>query len=329
MASVEERFQAAVNVIKGLPKNGPYQPSTTMMLKFYGLYKQATEGPCHQKKPAFWDIVGKAKWDAWCGNRHLSRQQAMQKYVEELREIIETMSYTENVQKFVGSISGLDNIDLDDLEMIVPGMKEIAESHPDSPFNSRTNSPHHDLSANNESQNANGTAKTQAESATLLNGYSDVNGHGISESTPPSLLTRPQSSSSTIVAPTPTYASVAGSSAIVDQSDDEYGDPVDLQGDLTDAILRNTELLKQIQTAVARMNSDMASVNQRMIGLEKAMQEARTVQKFRTVNFDARNRQYPSWWPFQHISPGWFVLFLLWPLILRRLSRLMLGSKKN
>jgi len=56
MAAIEERFQAAVNVIKGLPKNGPYQPSTSMMLKFYGLFKQATEGGCDQKKPGFWDI---------------------------------------------------------------------------------------------------------------------------------------------------------------------------------------------------------------------------------------------------------------------------------
>lgn len=42
MASVQEKFQAAVNVIKNLPKNGPYQPSTVMMLKFYGLFKQVS-----------------------------------------------------------------------------------------------------------------------------------------------------------------------------------------------------------------------------------------------------------------------------------------------
>lgn len=60
-ASYAERFNAAVNVIQNLPKNGPFQPSTAMMLKFYGLYKQATEGPAPQKKPAFWDIVGKLK----------------------------------------------------------------------------------------------------------------------------------------------------------------------------------------------------------------------------------------------------------------------------
>lgn len=143
MSTPQERFQAAVNVIKGLPKNGPYQPSTAMMLKFYGLFKQATEGPCHQGKPAFWDVVNKAKWDAWNKNRQLSKEEAMQKYVEELQQIIETMSFNENVQDFVGSLQGLENINLDELGMIAPKMKELAESHPNSPFNSRRSSPQH------------------------------------------------------------------------------------------------------------------------------------------------------------------------------------------
>lgn len=143
MVSVQERFQAAVNVIKGLPKNGPYQPSNSMMLKFYGLYKQATEGQCRQRKPAFWDVINKAKWDAWNRNSNLTKEEAMEKYVESLQEIIETMSFTENVQNFVGSLQGLENINLDELEIIAPRMRELAESHPNSPFNSRTNSPQH------------------------------------------------------------------------------------------------------------------------------------------------------------------------------------------
>jgi len=72
MAAIEERFQAAVNVIKGLPKNGPYQPSTSMMLKFYGLFKQATEGGCDQKKPGFWDIVGKVVFPIFGNSTRLS-----------------------------------------------------------------------------------------------------------------------------------------------------------------------------------------------------------------------------------------------------------------
>lgn len=143
MSTVEERFQAAVNVIKGLPKNGPYQPSTTMMLEFYSLYKQATKGPCYEKKPPFWEVYARAKWDAWQKKRNLTQQQAMQQYVDSLQKIIETMSYTENVQNFIGSLSDLENINLDELDKVMPGMKELAESHPNSPFNTRQNSPQH------------------------------------------------------------------------------------------------------------------------------------------------------------------------------------------
>ena len=42
--------------------SGNFQPSREMMLKFYGFYKQATCGPCTDLKPAFWDVIGKAKW---------------------------------------------------------------------------------------------------------------------------------------------------------------------------------------------------------------------------------------------------------------------------
>lgn len=41
---------------------GTFQPSHEMMLKFYSFYKQASVGPCNISKPAFWDVVGKAKW---------------------------------------------------------------------------------------------------------------------------------------------------------------------------------------------------------------------------------------------------------------------------
>ena len=34
----------------------------TTSLQFYALYKQAKNGPCNIPKPAFWDVIGKAKW---------------------------------------------------------------------------------------------------------------------------------------------------------------------------------------------------------------------------------------------------------------------------
>lgn len=100
-ATAKEKFDAAVNVIHSLPKNGSYKPSYVMMLSFYALYKQATLGPCNIGKPAFWDVVGRAKWDAWNRLENMPKEDAMNRYVDELKKIIETMPATENVQEFV------------------------------------------------------------------------------------------------------------------------------------------------------------------------------------------------------------------------------------
>jgi len=66
---------------------GPYQPSNDTKLKFYGLYKQATDGPCNVPKPAFYDVIGKYKWNAWKQNGSMSKEAAMAKYVDGLKEV--------------------------------------------------------------------------------------------------------------------------------------------------------------------------------------------------------------------------------------------------
>ncbi|RWS31195.1 acyl-CoA-binding domain-containing protein 5A-like protein [Leptotrombidium deliense] len=97
--SVEDQFKAAVNIIQSLPKNGHFQPSNDLKLKFYGFYKQATEGPNTTSKPAFYDIVAKAKWDAWKKLDSMSKEQAMKGYLSHVK-IVETMSYTEEIADF-------------------------------------------------------------------------------------------------------------------------------------------------------------------------------------------------------------------------------------
>ncbi|KAL6421295.1 hypothetical protein ACFW04_011892 [Cataglyphis niger] len=133
--SAEEKFNAAVNVIKNLPKNGAYQPSNEIMLRFYSYYKQATEGPCQQAKPAFWEVVKKAKWDAWSRLGNMSRMEAMNNYVEELTKIVETMSYTDNVANFLGSLDSFyESIPAEDLELLVGPVLERIRSQPGSPL---------------------------------------------------------------------------------------------------------------------------------------------------------------------------------------------------
>ncbi|CAH0761691.1 unnamed protein product [Diatraea saccharalis] len=99
--SLEDKFNAAVNVIRSLPKSGSYQPSNELMLRFYSYFKQATEGPCDKPKPGFWDVVNRAKWESWNKLGDMSRDEAMQAYVNELHKIVETMSYSNDVASFL------------------------------------------------------------------------------------------------------------------------------------------------------------------------------------------------------------------------------------
>ena len=62
MASVEE-FEAAIARVNGLPKT----PPNDVLLKLYGLYKQATAGDVSGKRPGMLDVRGRAKYDAWAG----------------------------------------------------------------------------------------------------------------------------------------------------------------------------------------------------------------------------------------------------------------------
>ncbi|XP_051927197.1 acyl-CoA-binding domain-containing protein 4 [Hippocampus zosterae] len=95
----QKRFQAAVNVIHKLPKKGSYQPSYDVMLRFYGLYKQAVFGPCAVPRPGFWDPVGRYKWDAWSQLGDMSSASAMVAYVDEMKkvaqEVIDTLPMNE------------------------------------------------------------------------------------------------------------------------------------------------------------------------------------------------------------------------------------------
>ncbi|KAI1896424.1 hypothetical protein AGOR_G00094630 [Albula goreensis] len=97
--SCHRRFQAAVDVIQNLPKNGAYRPSYEVMLRFYGLYKQAVCGPCRVSRPGFWDPVGRYKWDAWSCLGEMSSSAAMTAYVEEMKkvaqEVIDSMPMNE------------------------------------------------------------------------------------------------------------------------------------------------------------------------------------------------------------------------------------------
>ncbi|XKL65836.1 hypothetical protein PGB90_009256 [Kerria lacca] len=131
--TTEQKFNAAVNVIRNLPKNGPAQPSHHIMLKFYAYFKQATEGPNASPKPPFWDIVKKAKWDAWSKLGNMDRETAMKLYVEEFKKIVDTIS-SSNINYDKSEVDSFyASVPIDDLELLI-GPK-LARSRPNSPTN--------------------------------------------------------------------------------------------------------------------------------------------------------------------------------------------------
>ena len=84
MADLKDAFEAAVANSKNLSE----RPDNGTLLKIYALYKQATAGDNAEKKPGFADMVGRAKWDAWNGFKSLTKDQAMQQYID----LIESLS---------------------------------------------------------------------------------------------------------------------------------------------------------------------------------------------------------------------------------------------
>ena len=74
---LKDNFDQAVIQSKEIPK----RPNNETLLQLYSLYKQATEGDVNGEKPAMFDFVAQAKYNAWTSLRGTSADDAMQQYV--------------------------------------------------------------------------------------------------------------------------------------------------------------------------------------------------------------------------------------------------------
>jgi diazepam-binding inhibitor (GABA receptor modulating acyl-CoA-binding protein) len=54
-------FDRAAEEVRNLSK----KPTDDHLLKLYALFKQGTVGDINTDRPGFFDLKGKAKWDAW------------------------------------------------------------------------------------------------------------------------------------------------------------------------------------------------------------------------------------------------------------------------
>ncbi|TRY89133.1 hypothetical protein DNTS_018067 [Danionella cerebrum] len=84
MAASVEQFNAAKEKLSTLKKD----PGNEVKLKIYGLFKQATLGPCNTPKPGMLDFVNKAKWDAWKSLGSVSQEEARQQYVDLITSLV-------------------------------------------------------------------------------------------------------------------------------------------------------------------------------------------------------------------------------------------------
>lgn len=84
MSDLQSAFEQAQVDVKTLTE----RPSNDDMLALYARFKQGTEGDVSGKRPGMLDMVGRAKYDAWAGLAGTSKEDAMQKYVDKVKELL-------------------------------------------------------------------------------------------------------------------------------------------------------------------------------------------------------------------------------------------------
>ncbi|KAK1124387.1 hypothetical protein K0M31_006751 [Melipona bicolor] len=340
--TTEEQFQAAVNVIRNLPKNGAYQPSNEIMLRFYAYYKQAIDGPCQQPKPAFWEVVKKAKWEAWTRLGNMGKTEAMNNYVEELKKIVETMSYTDKVANFLDSLDSFcESVPPEDLELLLGPVLERMRSQPGmplsgSPLASRETSPHRICNITRHIASSLETSPATSHSAsppdtdgedefidtvesaperiqkdttkTINITQKMINGLNISADKNNDLIIQKENSSELING----YANTNGyTESVTENKQERNKQHIKKDEKSTD------EFFNQIATTMQNLQRDLDRITARVRSLE-----GQTLQALAPSIKQSTATSYPKWWPLPECSPRLFTVLILWPLIVQFLISL-------
>jgi diazepam-binding inhibitor (GABA receptor modulating acyl-CoA-binding protein) len=86
MSSLKEQFEAAVKSVQSGESTA--KPSNELKLQMYALFKQATDGDVTGKKPGITDFVGRMKYSAWEELKGMSKDKAMQTYIDKINDIM-------------------------------------------------------------------------------------------------------------------------------------------------------------------------------------------------------------------------------------------------
>ncbi|MFN3446837.1 MAG: acyl-CoA-binding protein [Bacteroidia bacterium] len=76
--TLEEQFEEASKRVHTLSQ----RPSNDILLDLYSYHKQASVGDVHGEKPGMFDFINAAKYNAWSTKKGLTREQAIQHYVD-------------------------------------------------------------------------------------------------------------------------------------------------------------------------------------------------------------------------------------------------------
>lgn len=87
MALIDD-FNTAVAASKELTK----RPSNEELLNLYALFKQATDGDASGERPGGFDFKAIAKFDAWTEKKGISKEAAMQQYVDLMAQLKQSYS---------------------------------------------------------------------------------------------------------------------------------------------------------------------------------------------------------------------------------------------
>ncbi|KAI9357475.1 acyl CoA binding protein-domain-containing protein [Pilaira anomala] len=84
---ISQRYNKALYIVQHLPNSSNVQPTKDQRLELYSYYKQVSQGNLKTPRPGIFDVVGRAKWDAWKKLEGMTELEAKHAYVEILLQV--------------------------------------------------------------------------------------------------------------------------------------------------------------------------------------------------------------------------------------------------
>ncbi|QIH04854.1 hypothetical protein [Dasineura jujubifolia toursvirus 2a] len=133
-----DKFRAAVNVINALPEEGVIVPTIEERLKFYSLFKLATEDReklLSIKKPRFWNIEDRLKWNSKKEllDSGMTKEDAMYKYIHGIGDYLKNIYTSGNADKYLdgADLSFLKKLTERDINILVSEIMSHSENESD------------------------------------------------------------------------------------------------------------------------------------------------------------------------------------------------------